>query len=446
MYLNRLIDQELNTWKISINRKPLLLRGARQVGKTSSVKNLSKGFKYFIEINFDENSLYSTIFEKTQTIDEICEQISILTNTPIIEGETLLFFDEIQTCIKAISSLRYFYERRPGLHVIAAGSLLEFVLSELPSFGVGRVRSMFMYPLSYHEFLLALNEHLLLNQILQATTAHPIADGLHHKLIKLYKKFLIIGGMPEAVRTYIESNDLLAVQNILNDLLISIQADFVKYKKQISGARLNEVFDAIANQTATKFTYSYPKATMNNLQIKEAIELLKMAGLIHSVTHTAANGIPLGAETNPKNTKFLLFDSGIFQRILGLNISDLMLEDDFNAVNKGNIAELHVGLELLKAQSCYQKTELYYWQRDAKNSQAEVDYLIQIKDKIVPLEVKSGTKGSMQSMYIFLKEKHLDKGVRISFENFSKLDQIVIIPIYATFYLKTLFEIQQSKT
>ena len=442
MYLKRLIDEELKNWKNAENRKPLILRGARQVGKTSSIKRLSAAFKYFIEINFDENSVYSTIFAKTQSVHEICEQITILTNIPIIEGETLLFFDEIQSCGEAISSLRYFYEKKPKLHVVAAGSLLEFVLSEIPSFGVGRVRSMFMYPLSFHEFLLALNEDLLLNLILENSTRKPLADALHQKLIKLLKRFLIIGGMPEAVKTYIQGHDLLDVQNILNDLVISIQADFVKYKKKISGARINEVFDAIANQNATKFTYTYHKATLNNLQIKEAIELLKMAGLIYSVTHTAANGIPLGAETNPKNTKFLLFDTGIFQRILGLNISDLMLEDDFTAINKGSIAELYVGLELLKAQNCYQKTELYYWQRDAKNSQAEVDYLVQIKDKIVPLEVKSGSKGSMQSMFIFLKEKQYHKGVRISFENFGQIDQIDIIPIYSTFNLKKVLETQ----
>ena len=435
MYLKRTIDEELFNWKSAERRKPLILRGARQVGKTSTIKNLAVHFTYFVEINFDERPLFSSIFEKDLSVSEVCEQLSVLTNTPIVAGETLLFLDEIQTCIPAIGMLRYFYEKMPELHVIAAGSLLDFALAEIPSFGVGRVRSLYMYPLSFSEFLMAQDEHLLLGQLNKATVSKPLSEPIHQKLINQYKKFLIIGGMPEAVSIYVTSNDLLEVQRVLNDLLISVQADFVKYKKHVPGARLVEVFNAIAQQVATKFTYSYPAATLNNLQIKEAIELLKMAGLVYSVTHSSANGIPLGAEINPKKTKFLIFDTGIFQRILGLNIADLLLSADFNAINKGCIAELHVGLELLKAENCYQKTDLYYWQRDAKNSQAEVDYVCQFNNAIVPVEVKAGTKGSMQSLYLFLKEKNLTQGFRLSLENFSGIDQITILPVYAAHQL-----------
>jgi uncharacterized protein len=431
MYLRRTIDEELLNWKLTEKRKPLILRGARQVGKTYSVKNLAKYFTYFVEINFDERSFFSSIFEKNLSVFEVCEQLSVLTNTPIIAGETLLFLDEIQTCIPAISILRYFYEKMPELHVIAAGSLLEFALADIPSFGVGRVRFLYMYPLSFCEFLMAQEEYLLLEQLNKATVFKPLSEQVHQKLINHYKKFLIIGGMPEAVSVYVNSKDLLEVQRVLNDLLISVQSDFVKYKTRVPGTRLIEVFNAIAQQVATKFTYSYPNSLMSNLQIKEAIELLKMAGLVYAVTHSAANGIPLGAEINPKKTKYLIFDTGIFQRLLGLNIADLLVNDDFNAINKGHIAELHVGLELLKVESCYQKTDLYYWQRDAKNSQAEVDYVCQFNNAIVPVEVKAGTKGSMQSIYLFLKEKNLLQGFRISLENFSRMEQITILPIYA---------------
>ncbi len=431
MYLKRTIDEELLNWISAKNRKPLMLRGARQVGKTSTVKNLAAHFTYFVEINFDEQPFFSTIFEKNLSVFEVCEQLSVLTNTPIVAGETLLFLDEIQTCIPAISMLRYFYEKMPELHVIAAGSLLEFAMADIPSFGVGRVRSLFMYPLSFREYLMANGEHLLLEQLNKASVTKPVAEPIHQKLINHQKKFLIIGGMPEAVSVYVNSKDLLEVQRVLNDLLISVQADFAKYKTSVPGARLVEVFNAIAQQVATKFTYSYPNATLNNMQIKSAIELLKMAGLVYAVTHSAANGIPLGAEINPKKTKYLIFDTGIFQRLLGLNISDLLVNVDFNAINKGHIAELYVGLELLKAESCYQKSQLYYWQRDAKNSQAEVDYVCQFNNTIAPVEVKAGTKGSMQSLYLFLKEKKISEGFRISLENFSRMEQISILPIYA---------------
>ena len=433
MYLKRTIDKELLNWKLAEKRKPLILRGSRQVGKTSSVKNLANQFTYFIELNFDESPVIHSIFENNLSVFEVCEQLSVLTNTPIIAGKTLLFLDEIQACIPAIRMLRYFYEKMPELHVIAAGSLLEFALADLPSFGVGRVRSIYMYPLSFREFLMAQGEDLLLDQLNKATVNRPLSEPIHRKLILYYKKFLIIGGMPEAVSVYVNSKDLLEVQRVLNDLLISVQADFAKYKSRVPGARLVEVYNAIAQQVATKFTYSYPNATLHNSQIKEAFELLKMAGLVYPVTHSAANGIPLGAEINAKKTKFLIYDTGIFQRILGLNIADLLLSDDFNTINKGHIAELYVGLELLKAESCYQKAELYYWQREAKNSQAEVDYVCQFNNAIVPIEVKSGTKGSMQSLYLFLKEKNLSHGFRLSLENFSTMDQIMILPVYAVF-------------
>ncbi len=431
MYLKRTIDEELISWKLAKNRKPLMLRGARQVGKSSTVKNLARHFTNFIEINFDEQPTYSKLFEKQLSVFEVCEQLSVLTNTPIVAGETLLFLDEIQTCIPAISMLRYFYEKMPELHVIAAGSLLEFALADIPSFGVGRVRSIYMFPLSFKEFLIANGEIMLLDQLNKANVIVSLSEPIHQKLINLYKKFLIIGGMPDAVSVYVGSKDLLEVQRVLNDLLISLQADFVKYKASVPSARLTEVFNAIAQQVATKFTYSYPNATLNNLQIKEAIELLKMAGIVYAVTHSAANGIPLGAEINPKKTKYLIFDTGIFQRILGLNIADLLISEDFNTINKGHIAELHVGLELLKTESCYQKTDLFYWQREAKNSQAEVDYVCQFNNTIIPIEVKAGTKGSMQSLYLFLNEKQRTLGFRISLENFSKMEKVNILPVYA---------------
>lgn len=431
MYLERKIDSDLEIWKQLPIRKPLMIRGARQVGKSSAVKNLATKFKYFVEINFDENPSYSTIFEKDLDPISICEQLSVITNTPIVAGETLLFFDEVQSCIPAISSLRYFYEKMPHLHLIAAGSLLEFALSEIPSFGVGRVRSIFMYPLSFEEFLLANKENGLLEVLNNATTQKGLSEIVHQKIKTYLKKFLIIGGMPEVVKSYISKGDMLETQRILDDLILSIQADFAKYKNRVNPARIREVFNAVVQQVGTKFSYSYPNSTLSNVQIKEALTLLEMAGLVYYVTHSASNGIPVGAEINPKKRKILLFDTGIFQRILGLNIAQLLIEDDFNIINKGNIAELFVGLELIKNTSCYEKTHLYYWQRESKNSQAEVDYVIQKQDKIIPIEVKAGTKGAMQSMYLFLEEKKSDFGMRLSLENFSEMDKTKIYPLYA---------------
>lgn len=435
MYIRRAIDIELINWKNSVTRKPLLLRGARQVGKSSAIRNLGKSFTHFIEINFDEKKEWTTLFESTQNLDALLEQISIIENTPIIENETLLFLDEIQTSLPAIHLLRYFYERKPNLHVIAAGSLLEFALKDLPSFGVGRIRSLFMYPISFHEFLLAHNEERLLEKTKEASPILPLPELLHQKLIAYYKKFLIIGGMPEAVKSYVISKDLLEVQRILDDLILSIQADFTKYKKRIEPIKIAEVFSNVVLQQGEKFTYTYPNATLNNQQIKEILQLLEMAGLVHFVTHTAANGIPLGAEINPKKRKIILFDTGIYQRILKLDISQLLTLENLTVINKGNIAELSVGLELIKNQSPYEKTNLYYWQRESKNSQAEIDYVIQQKEEILPLEIKAGTKGAMQSMFLFLHEKNTEKGIRISLENFGQMEKIEIYPLYGVWNL-----------
>jgi predicted AAA+ superfamily ATPase len=437
MYIQRNIDVELEKWRLLSSRKPLMLRGARQVGKSSSVRNLGKKFNYFIEINFDENPAYKTVFEQGLSLKEIVEQLSVLTNTPIKEGESLLFLDEIQSCEAAVSSLRYFYEKMPNLHVLAAGSLLEFALAEIPSFGVGRVRSMFMYPFSFDEFLLAHNENTLLNALVQAHEKSEFSALFHQKLKSYLKKFLIVGGMPEAVHTYVTKGDLLEVQHVLDDLIVSIQDDFVKYKTRVDSSRIREVFNSVVQQIGNKFTYTYPNSTLSNVQIKEVLQLLQMAGLIYPVVHSASNGIPLGAEVNIKKQKMLVFDTGVFQRILGLNVANLLIQDDFNVINKGNIAELYVGLELLKNTSCYEKAALYYWQREAKSSQAEVDYVIQLQDKIIPLEVKSGTKGTMQSMHLFLKEKKSDFGIRLSLENFSALDNIKVFPLYAVMNIKT---------
>lgn len=431
MYIERNIDQDLLDWKTSNSRKPLLIRGARQVGKSTAVRNLGKEFDFFIEINFDEQSQYSKLFNNQNSIEEILDQLTVITNTKIIEGKTLLFLDEIQACLPAISLLRYFYEKKPNLHVIAAGSLLEFALSDLPSFGVGRVRSMFLYPFSFTEFLNALNEKPLLKALNQSAPDKPINEMAHDKLKKLFKKFLIIGGMPEAVNTYICNGDLLEVQRVLDDLVISLQADFIKYKKRIPAERIKLVFEGIVRQVGMKFRYSENHSSLSAFQIKQVIDLLEMAGLVHAVKHSSCNGIPLGAESSNKKQKFLVFDTGIYQRILGLNLASLLLKDDFELVNKGNISELFAGLELLKLNNCYEKSALFYWHREAKSSQAEVDYVIQKQDLIFPIEVKAGTKGAMQSLFLFMEEKKSKFGIRFSLENFSEFNKVKVYPLYA---------------
>jgi len=431
MYLKRNIDKELSGWKAAAERKPLLVRGARQVGKSSSIRKLGESFDSLLEINFEEHKKVHSLFEGDLTPQVLCENLSVMFDMEIVPGKTLLFLDEVQACIPAISSLRFFYEKMPELHVIAAGSLLEFALEEIPSFGVGRIRFIHMYPLSFDEFLLGTGHVKLLELKMKASAQNPLTIPIHEKLLDLLKKFMIIGGMPEVVEKYVIHNDIRECQRVLDDLISSLRTDFSKYKNRVPSSRILEVFESVVHQAGGKFVYNKASQNLNTLQIKEALELLIMAGLVIPVTHTSANGIPLGAEANPKKRKMLLLDTGIFQRLLQLDISELLFSNDFILVNKGGIAEQFIGLEILKNASCYNQTELFYWHREALNSNAEVDYLIQNKNKIVPLEVKSGLKGSMNSMFLFLKEKNARYGCRLSLENFTEYEKIQVFPLYA---------------
>jgi len=410
---------------------PWNVQGARQVGKSSSIRKLAENFDSFLEVNFEEHKRVHSLFDGDLTPQVLCENLSVMFDMEIVPGKTLLFFDEIQSCLPAISSLRFFYEKMPELHVVAAGSLLEFALAEIPSFGVGRIRSIYMYPLSFDEFLLGMGQVKLLEMKRKASAQKPLAVPIHEKLLELLKKFLIIGGMPEVVGKYVAQNDLRGCQRVLDDLISSFQIDFAKYKDKVPSSRIREVFESIVRQAGGKFVYKKASQNLNTIQIKEALELLIMAGLVVPVTHTSANGIPLGAEVNPKKRKMLLMDTGIFQRIIQLDISELLFSDEFSLVNKGGIAEQFIGLELLKNAPCYHQIELFYWHREALNSNAEVDYLIQKNNEIVPIEVKSGLKGSMNSMFIFLTEKNAKYGCRLSLENFAEYENIQVYPLYA---------------
>lgn len=432
-YVRRKIDNVLISWKLEDNRKPLLLRGARQVGKTSTVREFAKTFDYYIEIDFlnSKNNDIKELFSKNSSVKDLCQKIAVIQNVPIEENKTLLFFDEIQECPKAIEKLRYFYEEFPNLHVIAAGSLLEFALEDLPSFGVGRIRSIFMYPLSFEEFLMFQNYSALVEHLKLASPKYPLSDIFHKKLLQELRNFLILGGMPEVVTTWCKTHDYLKCTQIQNDLLLSYQDDFSKYRKRVPASRIQEVFRSVAEQGQGKFVYKKVNPDIRSEQIKTALETLILAGLVYPVTHTAANGIPLGAEVREDYRRMIYFDTGLLQRQLGLKAENILVSDDFDVINKGAIAEVFVGLELIKSASCYEKNNLYCWHREQSGSNAEVDFVIQKYEEIIPIEVKSSKKGSMQSLRQFLTLKQKTYGIRTSLENFCEYEDIKVYPLYA---------------
>ena len=443
LYIERKIDKDLIDWKNQPSRKPLLVRGARQVGKSSTVRNLGKTFEFFIEVDFISNKSIHKLFEGDINPVRIFEELSLIYNTPVIAGKTLVFLDEIQACIPAITSLRYFFEKVPDVHLIAAGSLLEFALKELPSFGVGRIRSIYLYPFSFTEFLIAFNERSLVQQIERFNIDKPFSEPVHNKLKQYLIRYITIGGMPEVVASYVYRASLLDCQGILEELTNSLYDDFSKYKSKVPVNRLREAFSSVIMQTGSKFVLSKVDSQANRLQLKESLELLEQAGIIIPIVHSTANGIPLGAQTNDKFRKYLIFDTGIFQRFINLDLSELYLNTEISLVNKGVIAELYTGLELIKNQPNNQAAALYYWQREKRGSQAEVDYVIELGDKIVPIEVKSGIKGKMQSLRLFMEEKKSQFGIRTSLENFARMDKINIIPLYA---IGAIFKARKNNT
>lgn len=447
-YIQRNIDVELLEWKDNPMRKPLLLRGARQVGKSSAVRHFGKEFQFFAEVNFERHKTVKTFFQGDIDIRLIVQKIAIYINVPIEEGKTLLFLDEIQECPEAIMALRFFKEDYPGLHVIAAGSLLEFTLQKLPTFGVGRIHTLFMYPMTFDEFLNANNENGLISMKRQADSQHPLDAAFHEKLIEYFRIYLLVGGMPEAVLALLKTHNFNQCSHIQEDIILTYEDDFSKYKKRVSPDLLRTTLHGICHQPGEKITFKQISADYRSSQIREAVRLLTLAGLVIPVIATSGNGIPLDAEANEKNMKILLLDSGLLLSVLQLEgnlaqhlVDLIMTGSPKDLVNKGGLVEMVAGLELLRNKPCVQRQKMFYWEKSG-NSIAEIDYLDTFHLKVTPIEIKSGTQGGMKSLWQFMREKRLTEAIRCSFENFGEFTytdpqadnaerHITIIPLYA---------------
>jgi len=430
MYCHRLIDKYLKEWASRDTHKPVLLRGARQVGKSTAVRHLGEQFDTYVEINLEREPRYKVLFQTDLDVRRIVSQISVMSRQKIEEGKTLLFIDEIQECPEAIMALRFFKEELPELHIIAAGSLLEFALEELPTFGVGRIHSMFMYPMTFDEFLLANGEQLLIDARNQASSDTPLPQTLHDRLVELLRTYMLVGGMPEVVAMWIETHDYLQCQEIQDDIIISYEDDFSKYKKKVDATLLRHTMRHAAVQATKKFVYSQV-GDYRIADVKRALDMLILAGILIPVTHTAANGLPLGSEVNTSYRKMLLLDNGLMLRLLNMTLGDIseitthiLTSSASDLVNKGAMAEQLAGLELLRYRTPNMRHELFYWTRQSKNSLAEIDYLISRQQTILPIEIKAGTQGGMKSLWQFMREKHLVNAIRCSLENFGTLEHV----------------------
>lgn len=430
MYFKRLIDGYLEQWARGKDHKPMLLRGARQVGKSTAIRHLGESFDNFVEINFEKQPEYKQVFKSNLVVSRIVSEISVMSATPIESGKTLLFLDEIQECQEAIMSLRFFREDMPGLHVIAAGSLLEFALAELPTFGVGRIHSMYMYPMTFDEFLEANGETLLLDYKRKASPDNPLPETIHSKLIALIRIYFLVGGMPEAVGKWVDTHDYLQCQEVQDDIISGYEDDFPKYRKKIDPVLLRLTLRRAAVQVTKKFSYTEVGGGYRTEDVKKALEMLLLAGICTQVVRTDANGLPLGSESDLSYRKILILDPGLLLRLLNMSSIDvskitgeILTEDTTDLINKGPLAEMMAGLELVRYKTPNLRHELYYWVRLAKNSQAEIDY-VEAKGGILPIEVKAGMRGGMKSLWIFMREKGLASAVRCSLENFGRFEYI----------------------
>lgn len=442
--MKRNIEKELLSWKTQHNRLPLLLRGARQVGKTFIVEKFGKEhFPFFLSINFEQQPEFTRCFD---TLDpkQIVAAIEFITNVQIISGKTLLFLDEIQECPKAIMALRYFKEQMPELHVIGAGSLLEFALHDTSfRMPVGRVEFLFLKPLSFAEFLEAGGNLKLKEHLTSVDIKKPIIPMIHDKLLSLVKEYINLGGMPAVLSEFFATRNLLRCQEIQSFLLATYQNDFGKYSTHTQYKNLQLLFERAPGLISQWFKYSKIDPDIQARDLKIALEKICEAGLAYQVFATNASGLPLVATANTKKFKLLFLDVGLVKRTFRLDLQ-LLFQQDLMLINQGALAEQFVGQEILAYGSPKEKSQLFFWVREQKSSSAEVDYITNVDSQIVPIEVKSGSTGRLKSLKIFMQEKKCPVGVRISQAPLSFEDGVLSIPFYLISELQRLVEAVQK--
>lgn len=413
----------LQNWLTSANRKPLVIRGARQVGKTWLVRRFTKLSKRtLIELNLEKNPAHASLFASND-VQQILLNLSALYNQKIDPADCLLFLDEIQAVPDLLGKLRWFAEELPQLPVIATGSLLEFVIDE-PSFSmpVGRINYMHLEPLSFEEFLLASEKKPLYDYLANYDLSFEIPLAIHDQLITLFKEYLLVGGLPAVVVDWVSHRSLEHVNQIQHDLLATYRDDFSKYKGRVSIEKLDETMLAIPKMLGQKFVFKQVNSSVQANTIKQVLNLLEKARVAHRIQGCFANGVPLAAEVKEKYFKEIFLDVGLCGAALGLNLLQLNNTDEIMMINKGGIAEQVVGQMLRTINPPYIEPALYCWHREGSESNAEIDYVIQHGNQVIPIEVKAGSTGSLKSLHVFMELKKNAIAVRINSDLPSKTE------------------------
>lgn len=433
--MERKISKRLLEWKNDKEKTPLIVYGARQVGKTYTILSFGKeNYKNVAYINFEDNSEISKIFEQDLEVERIIKELSVKLGITILEEDTLIFFDEIQACERALTSLKYFAESETKYHVIAAGSLLGIAINRQKySFPVGKVKMLTLYPLDFEEFLWALDKKDLADMI-RETFEQDKEFSLHSLANEYYRLYLAIGGMPRAILEYKEKQDMDFVTAILKDINNSYIADMAKYANPTETTKIMAVYNIISAQLAKenkKFQYKLIKSGARAYEYETAINWLNASGIINQCTKIKEGKLPLSAFIEPESFKIYMSDVGLLCNKFGIPTNIVIVENDNMNDFKGALAENYVCNSLVQ---CGLKP--YYWE---SNGKAEVDFVVQDKEgNIIPIEVKSSIHTRSKSLNVFKNLYKIPYSIRISTKNFGFENNIKCIPLYSVFCLDNL--------
>jgi hypothetical protein len=443
--MERALLSHLQAWQQDAVHLPLIIRGTRQVGKTYVVEHFAQRFcPDYLTINFEKDPGFIACFDSFYPQD-ILNSIYLKTGKAITPGKTLLFLDEIQECPNAITALRYFKEDMPALHVIGAGSLLEFALNdEALSMPVGRAQYLYLKPLSFVEFLQAGDQKHLIQHLHEATIKSGVNPVAHQQLTKLLREYFLLGGLPAVLQEYWRTRDFSKVHALQHSIFSFYRDDFGKYAAKTKHTYMRRLLEKSPALIGEHFKYSRIDPDALSRDLKLALDYLVRAGLIYKIHQSNASGLPINAFMNEKKFKLLMLDIGLIQA-MSLLSADVLLNEDLMLANQGALAEQFVGQELLAYQPPYMENQLYYWDRDKKSSTAEVDYVINVGEDIIPIEVKSGKTGSLRSLQLFLNEKDARLGVRLSLKPLSFENRVLSVPLYMISELPRLIREVLSK-
>lgn len=403
------------------------------MGKSTLAQELGRKFESMAVLDLELRRDLVPLFESSLEPVSLVAKLEAALDVRIVPGETLLFIDEIQEAPRALTSLRYFHEKMPELHVMAAGSLMDFVIEQV-GMPVGRVTSRYIYPMSFHEFLTACGHDRLVEHL----DDHPVDDALepvlHDRLVGLLGEYMAVGGMPEAVNTWIETRSLELVRGVHTDLLVTYRQDFSKYARRGQVNYLEKVFSSVPRLLARKYVFSQVDASMRARDLRPALEALTAAGVVTPVWHTKASAVPLDADVDPRFFKTIFLDVALAQTLLGTRTGNWLVHPGQMLSSSGPVVEAFVGQELLAYSDPLTQGRLYYWARDKPGAKAEVDYVIASGTDVVPVEVKGGKPGRLKSLRYFLANKrNSSHGLQISTRPFSTIDDCHSIPLYAVF-------------